>query len=231
MSEWTRITAQDGHELGAYIARPEGTPIGALVVIQEIFGVNSHIRAVADSYAREGFLCVAPALFDRIERDLQLSYSPDDMKKAFALYPQLKPDLSLLDVAAAAQKANELSGGKKLGVVGFCYGGLVTWLSSTRGPKVGMHPAACVCYYPGGVGNVAKEQPSCPVMIHFGAKDTHIGKDQVDAVRNAHPDVQVFLYEDAGHAFNRDPDPNAYNAPSAQTARERTLAFLRQNLA
>jgi carboxymethylenebutenolidase len=231
MSEWTRLTAQDGHELGAYIARPEGTPIGALVVIQEIFGVNSHIRSVADGYAKEGFLCMAPALFDRIERDLQLSYSPDDMKKAFALYPQLKPDLSLLDVAAAAEKAIELSGGKKLGIIGFCYGGLVTWVSATRGPQVGMHPSACVCFYPGGVGNVASEQPSCPVMIHFGANDTHIGKDQVDAVRNAHPEVRVFVYEGAGHAFNRDPDPNAYNPAAAQTARQRTLDFLKQNVA
>jgi carboxymethylenebutenolidase len=230
MSEWTKLTAQDGHELSAYIAKPEGTPVGALVIVQEIFGVNSHIRSVADSYAKEGYLCVAPALFDRIERNLELSYSPDDMKKAFALYPQLKPELSLLDVAAAGKMAAELSGGKKIGVIGFCYGGLVTWLSATRGPENGIHPAACVCFYPGGVGNVAKEQPSCPVMIHFGAQDTHIGKDQVDAVRSAHPDVQVFVYEGAGHAFNRDPDPSAYHLASAQTARERTLAFLKQNL-
>ena len=231
MSEWTQLTAQDGHKLSAYVARPEGTPIGALIVIQEIFGVNSHIRSVADGYAKDGFLCVAPALFDRIERDLQLSYSPDDLKKAFALYPQLKPDLSLLDVAAAAQKSIELSGGKKLGVVGFCYGGLVTWLSATRGPKLGFQPSACVCYYPGGVGNVAKEQPSCPVMIHFGALDSHIGPDQVEAVRSAHPDVQVFVYDGAGHAFNRDPHPDAYHPASAKLARERTLAFLKQNLA
>lgn len=231
MSDWTKLTAQDGHELSAYIARPEGTPIGALVVVQEIFGVNSHIRSVADGYAKDGFLCVAPALFDRIERDLQLSYSPEDLKKAFALYPQLKPELSLLDVAAAFEKATELAGSKKGAVMGFCYGGLVSWLSATRGPKLGMHPACTVCYYPGGVGNVAKEQPSCPVMIHFGANDSHIGKDQVDAVRNAHPDVQTFVYEGAGHAFNREPHPDAFHAPSAKLARERTLAFLKQNLA
>ena len=231
MSEWTKLTAQDGHQLSAYIAQPEGTPIGALVVVQEIFGVNAHIRAVADSYAKEGFLCVAPALFDRIERDLQLSYSPSDMKKAFSLYPQLKPDLSLLDVAAAAQKATELAAGKKLGVIGFCYGGLVTWLSATRGPKAGLNPAACVCFYPGGIGNVATEQPSCPVMIHFGANDSHIGHDQVDAVRNAHPHIQVFVYPDAGHAFNRDPDPNSFSPDAAKLARERTLAFFKQNLA
>ena len=230
MSEWTKLTAQDGHELSAYIARPQGTPIGALVVVQEIFGVNSHIRSVADGYAKDGFLCVAPAIFDRIERDLELSYSPDDLKKAFSLYPQLKPDLSLLDVAAAFQKAEELSG-KDCGIVGFCYGGLVTWLSATRGEKFKMQPGCCVCYYPGGIGNVAGEEPTCPVMIHFGAEDSHIGKDQVDAVRKANPDVEIFVYEGAGHAFNRDPHPDAYHAPSAKLARERTLAFLKENLA
>lgn len=230
MGEWTQLKTQDGHELGAYIAKPEGPTIGALVVVQEIFGVNPHIRSIADSYAREGFLCVAPALFDRIERNLELSYTPDDMKKAFALYPQLKPDLSLLDVAAAYQRAKELSG-KDAGVIGFCYGGLVTWVAATRGEDVEMQPACCVCYYPGGIGNVATEEPSCPVMIHFGANDTHIGKDQVDAVRKVHPDVEVFVYEGAGHAFNRDPDPNSYHAASASQARERTLAFLKQNIA
>ncbi len=230
MGEWTKLKTQDGHELGAYIAKPEGPAIGALVIVQEIFGVNDHIRSVADSYARDGFLCVAPALFDRIERDLQLSYSPDDMKKAFALYPQLKPDLSLLDVAAAFQLAEKLSG-KGTGVIGFCYGGLVTWLSATRGENVEMQPGCCVCFYPGGIGNVATEEPSCPVMIHFGAEDSHIGKDQVTAVQNAHPEVEVFVYEGAGHAFNRDADPNAFHAASAKLARERTLAFLKQNLA
>ena len=230
MGEWIKVKAEDGHELGAYVAKPAGETIGALVVVQEIFGVNAHIRSVADGYAREGFLCIAPALFDRIERDLELSYSPDDMKKAFELYPQLKPDLSLLDVAAAFHRAKELSG-KGTGVMGFCYGGLVTWLAATRGETLKMQPGCCVGYYAGGIGSVAKEEPSCPVMLHFGANDSHIGKDQVDAVREAHPEVQVFVYEGAGHAFNRDPDPASYHAESAKLARERTLAFLKQNLA
>ncbi|MDP9040043.1 MAG: dienelactone hydrolase family protein [Acidobacteriota bacterium] len=230
MGEWTTLKTQDDHELGAYVATPDGKPIGALVVVQEIFGVNPHIRSVADSYARDGFLCVAPALFDRIERDLQLSYSPEDMKKAFALYPQLKPDLSLLDVAAAFERAKKLSG-TDCGVLGFCYGGLVTWLSATRGDTLDMQPACCVGYYAGGIGNVAAEQPSCPVLLHFGADDTHIGHDQVSAVQSAHPEVEVFVYAGAGHAFNRDADPHAFHAPSATLARERTLAFLKQNLA
>jgi len=101
MGDWIRLKAEDGHELGAYVARPAGAPIGAVVVVQEIFGVNAHIRSVADGYARDGFLVIAPALFDRLERDLELTYEPEDMQKAFALYPKLNPDLSLKDVAAA----------------------------------------------------------------------------------------------------------------------------------
>lgn len=130
MSDWINLTASDGHELKAYVARPEGKGIGALVLVQEIFGINSHIRSVADGYAKDGFLVVAPAIFDRLERDLELGYGPEDMKKAFALYPGLKPDVTLLDVAAAYEAAKEA--GKGIGVLGFCYGGLVSWLAATR---------------------------------------------------------------------------------------------------
>jgi carboxymethylenebutenolidase len=230
MGEWIRVTAEDGHELGAYVARPAHKPVAALVVVQEIFGVNSHIRSVADGYAADGFLVVAPALFDRIERDLQLDYSPEGLKKAFSLYPQLKPDLSLLDVAAAFSYAKQAAE-KGTGVLGFCYGGLLSWLSATRGEDLKMQPGCCVGYYPGGIGNVAKEEPVCPVMLHFGANDSHIGTDQIEAVRAAHPEVEIYVYEGAGHAFNRDPHPEAYHAASAKLARERSLAFLKKNLA
>jgi carboxymethylenebutenolidase len=229
MSEWIKLKASDGHELGAYVARPKGEAIGALVLVQEIFGINAHIRSVADGYAKDGFLVVAPAIFDRFERDLELDYGPESMKRAFALYPSLKPDVTLLDVAAAYGAAKEA--GKGIGVIGYCYGGLVTWLSATRGENYKMQPSCCVAYYPGGIGAVAKEEPSCPVMLHFGANDTHIGKDQVDAVRAAHPQVEIFVYEGAGHAFNRDPDPNSYNPAAAKLARERSLAFLKANIA
>jgi len=229
MSDWIKLKAEDGHELSAYVARPAGKPIGALVLVQEIYGVNAHIRGVADGYAKDGFLVVAPAIFDRFERGLELDYSPDGMKRAFAIYPSLKPDVTLLDVAAAYEAAKEA--GKGIGVVGYCYGGLVTWLAATRGEKYKMRPSCCVAYYPGGIGSVAKEEPSCPVMIHFGAEDSHIGKDQVEAVRAAHPDVEIFVYEGAGHAFNRDADPNSFHVASAKLARERTLEFLKRNIA
>jgi carboxymethylenebutenolidase len=229
MSEWTKLTASDGHTLSAYVARPAGAPIGAIVVIQEIFGVNPSIRGVADWYATEGFLAVAPAIFDRFEPNLELGYGPEDMKKAFSIYPELSPDITLLDVAAAYHFAVADSG-KGTGVTGFCYGGLVTWLAATRGEQHKMQPGCCVGYYPGGVGKVAAEEPTCPVMLHFGADDDHIGKDQVDAVRTAHPDVEIFLYDGVGHAF-ANPDRPSYNAAAGKLADQRSLDFFKKNLA
>jgi carboxymethylenebutenolidase len=230
MSDWIKLKASDGHELSAYVARPKGETIGALVLVQEIYGVNAHIRSVADGYAKDGFLVIAPAIFDRFERDVELKYEGEDQKRAFSVfYPKLKPDVTLLDVAAAYSEAKKA--GKGIGVIGFCYGGLISWLSATRGENLKMQPSCCVGYYAGGIGAVAKEEPSCPVMLHFGAKDDHIGKDQIEAVRAAHPEVEIFVYEGAGHAFNRDVDPGHYDAAAAKLARERSLAFLKANIA
>ncbi len=229
MSEWLMLQAVDGHELSAYVVRPEGEPIGALVLVQEIFGVNSHIRSVADGYAKDGFLVVAPALFDRFERGVELSYVGEDAKRAGEFWKKLNPDTALLDVAAAYEVAKE--SGKGIGVIGFCFGGLMSWLTATRGETLKMQPSCCVGYYPGGIGKYAKEEPSCPVMLHIGSADTHIGSDQIEAVRAAHPEVELFIYDGPGHAFNRDPDPNAYDAHSAVLARERTLAFFNTHVA
>jgi carboxymethylenebutenolidase len=229
MSDWIKLKAEDGHELGAYVARPVGEAIGALVLVQEIFGVNAHIRSVADGYAKDGFLVVAPSIFDRFEPGVQLTYQPDDMKRAFGFYGMLKPETTLMDVAAAYEVAKE--SGKGVGVIGYCYGGLTSWLTATRGETYKMQPSCCVGYYAGGIGSVAKEEPSCPVMLHFGAEDTHIGQDQIEAVRSAHPEVEIFVYEGAGHAFNRDVDPSSYHAASAKLARERSLAFLKTHIA
>jgi carboxymethylenebutenolidase len=229
MSNWIKLKAEDGHELGAYVARPVGEAIGALVLVQEIFGVNAHIQGVADGYAKDGFLVIAPEIFDRFEPGVKLTYQPDDMKRAFEFYGMLKPETTLMDVATAYEVAKE--SGKGIGVIGYCYGGLTSWLTAVRGENYKMQPSCCVGYYAGGVGSFAKEEPSCPVMLHFGANDTHIGQDQVEAVRSAHPEVEIFVYEGAGHAFNRDVDPSSYHADSAKLARERSLAFLKTHIA
>ena len=229
MGDWVKVKADDGHELGAYVATPADEPVGAVVVIQEIFGVNKSIRGVADGYAREGLVAIAPALFDRFERNVELGYSDADMKRAFTeFYPKLDPNVSLLDVAAAFHHVK--AAGKPTGVMGFCYGGLMTWLAAVRGENLKMQPDCCVGYYAGGIGKFAAEEPVCPVMLHFGAADDHIGKDQIDAVRTAHPDVEIYLYEGAGHAF-ANPDRPSYVAEAAKLADERTLEFLKKNLA
>lgn len=229
MGDWVTVKAEDGHQLDAYVATPEKEPVGAIVVIQEIFGVNKSIRNVADWYAGEGFLAIAPALFDRFESNVELGYGEADLKRAFQeFYPKLDPNVSLLDVAAAFHYAKRMH--KPTGVVGFCYGGLTSWLSATRGENLRMQPDCCVCYYPGGVGKVAGEEPACPVMIHFGGADDHIGPEQREAVEKAHPDVQVYVYDGVGHAF-ANPDRPSYNEPAARLANERSLAFFRKHLA
>ncbi|MBW4039948.1 MAG: dienelactone hydrolase family protein [Acidobacteria bacterium] len=228
MSEWIQLKASDGHELAAYVARPEGDTIGALVLVQEIFGVNPHIRSVADGYAKDGFVVIAPALFDRYEKGVELKYEGEDMKKAFELYQKLNPETALLDVAAAYDQLRAEE--KGIGVIGYCYGGLMSWLSATRGETLKMQPSCVVGYYAGGIGSVAKEEPSCPVMLHFGEDDDHIGKDQVEAVRSAHPEVEIFMYKGAGHGFNCDAR-GSYNSDAAKLARERSLKFLKANIA
>lgn len=231
MSEWATLKAVDGHELTAYVARPAATPVGAVVLIQEIFGVNAHIRGVADGYAKDGFLVVAPALFDRFERGLELTYDGNDSKRAYELYGQLNPEVQLKDVAAAYELAKQETGDKGIGVVGYCYGGLMSWITATQGERLKMQPSCCVAYYPGGIGKYATGEPSCPVMIHIGAEDDHIGPTQVEPVRKAHPAVEIFVYPGAGHAFNRHADPTKYRAEAAKLARERTLRFLQTHIA
>lgn len=227
MGQLIRLQAKDGHELDAYRAEPAGSKVGSVVVLQEIFGVNAHIRSVADRLAEAGFEAIAPALFDRVERGVELRYGGQDFGRAFELMGKLDPTTALLDVAAAAAEVGTEQA--SAAVVGFCYGGFLSWLSATRGPEIGFRPLCCVGYYAGGIGKVATETPVCPVMLHFGAEDSHIGKDQVDAVRAAHPDVPAYVYEGAGHAFNRDVDPGSFYAEAAALAWQRTLAFLKEN--
>lgn len=221
-TEHVRLKAEDGHELDAYVARPDGEPIAGLVVIQEIFGVNPHIRSVVESYARDGFLAVTPALFDRVERGVELSYEGGDMQKAMQIRKHLNLEGMLRDTAAAIDFARSQSG-KKTGIIGYCLGGSIAWLAATR-----FKVDAAVGYYGGLISQHANEQPHCPVMLHFGRKDQHITPESIDKIRQAHPEIPIHLY-DAGHGFNCDAR-SAYDAPSAKLAREKSLEFLKKNL-
>jgi carboxymethylenebutenolidase len=222
MGVMVQLKASDGHELDAYVARPAGEPVAGLVVVQEIFGVNRHIRSVADGWAKEGFLVVAPALFDRIERGVELEYSGADMEKARSFIPKLNMEASLKDVASALQYVRAETG-KKSGVVGYCFGGSLAWLAATR-----LKTDAAVGYYGGAIAKFLDERPECPVMLHFGKLDKHIPQTDVDKIAEAHREVEVFRYE-ADHGFNCDARAS-YNEASAKVARERSLEFLKKYL-
>ena len=218
-----KLAATDGHKFDAYVAESSTPARGAIVLIQEIFGVNSHIRSVADDYASQGFHVIAPALFDRVQPNLELGYNPTDSAQGMKAARQIGMDAALLDVAASISHARAEWPELKVGVVGFCYGGSLAWLAATR-----LDPAAAVCYYGGQIAANATETPRCPVMMHFGAKDPHIGPAEIEKIKAAQPDVPLFLY-DAGHGFNCDQRKD-FEPESARLARQRTLEFFSQNL-
>jgi carboxymethylenebutenolidase len=222
MGETTKLKAADGFELSAYMAKPAGTPKGGLVVVQEIFGINSHIKRVADGFAADGFLAIAPALFDRIEPGLALGYSQDEIQQGIALKGKSSAENALRDIDAAR---DAMGSAGKVGVIGYCWGGFLSWLSATR--LSGFN--AAVSYYGGGIGSVAEEQPKCPVLMHFGEKDHAIPLTDMEKVRAAHPKgVEIHVYP-AGHGFNCD-ERACYDAESARIARGRTIAFLDAHL-
>jgi carboxymethylenebutenolidase len=222
MSEHVTLKAEDGHELDAYVARPVGEPVAGLVVVQEISGVNAHIRSAADGYAQDGFLAVAPALFDRYERSVELGYEGEDALKARSFIPRLDMDAAVRDTAATLEYVRRETG-KKCGVIGYCFGGTIAWLAATR-----LKSDAAVGYYGGRIALFAAEEPAAPVMLHFGKQDQHIPKEEVDTIAVAHPEVQIFWY-DAGHGFNCDAR-SSFDSESAMLARERSLAFLKKHL-
>ena len=222
MGEHIALRAADAQELGAYVAHPAGEPIAGLVVVQEIFGVNDHIRRVTDGWSRDGFFAIAPALFDRIEPNVELGYEGADMERARSFIPKLDVEKSAIDVRAAVDYAAKVTG-KKVAVVGYCYGGTLAWLAATRMPV-----SAAVGYYGGQIARFAQEKPHCPVMLHFGRQDQHIPAEEVDKIHRAHPHVEIHWY-DAGHGFNCDARAS-YNAEAAATARGRALRFLQEHL-
>ncbi len=227
MGEFIDLQAADGQSFPAYVARPAGTPKGAVVVLQEIFGVNSHIRSVADGYAKEGYLAVAPSTFHRVKPGVDLGYTEQDMQAGFALkmaVEALPAPGVMQDIQAAIDHAAQAG---KVGVVGYCWGGLLTWRTACTLDGV----AAAVPYYGGGVttpDEVART-PRVPVMAHFGDQDHWIPLEGVEAFKRAHPQVEVHVYN-ANHGFNCD-QRASWNEPAARLARERTLAFFAKHLA
>jgi carboxymethylenebutenolidase len=223
MSSNIQLTATDGHQLGAYVSESAGPAVAAVVVAQEIFGVNRHIRSVADDYAGQGFWAIAPALFDRVEQNVELDYNPTDSSRGMKIASQIGMENALKDVASAIAYAGSALRGKKVGVVGYCFGGSLAWLAATR-----LNPNAAVCYYGGQISKYAAEVPHCPVMLHFGSKDPHIPPAEIEKIQRAHPELPVFLY-DAGHGFNCDQRKD-YAPQAASLARQRTLEFFRKHL-
>ncbi len=216
MGTTIKLTASDGHAFDAYRADPK-TPLKAgLIVVQEIFGVNAHMRAVTDGFAAAGYAAIAPAFFDRTETGVELGYDEPDMTRGRTLRGELGWDDTILDVMAAAEV---LKPAGKIGIVGYCWGGSVAWVAACR-----LNLGAAVGYYGGEVVDFKDEKPGCPVLLHFGETDAGIPLSDVDAVRAAQPDVPVHLYP-AGHGFNCD-HRASYDGESAKLALKRTLDFL-----
>ncbi len=226
MGKFVDLTSSDGFTFPAYVAEPSGTAKGGLVVLQEIFGVNSHIRSVADGYAEEGYLVVAPATFHRARQGVELGYSEEDMKVGFGLktaVEELPPPGVMADIQAAIEHAATAG---KVGIMGYCWGGLLSWRSACQLGGL----TAAVTYYGGGMTREPQlsMQAQVPVLSHFGDQDHWIPLETVEAFRQTHPDVEVYVYP-ANHGFNCD-QRGSHDAPSAKLARERTLAFWAKHL-
>jgi carboxymethylenebutenolidase len=212
------LTASDSHRLSAYLADPAGKPRGGIVVIQEIFGVTRHIRDVADQYAAAGYAVVAPALFDRAERDVDIAYT--DVQKAVGYMKAMNTDKVMLDIQAAVERVRAAG---KVGVVGYCWGGMLSFVAAAR-----LKIDAAVAYYGGGIHQHLDEKPRVPMMFHFGEKDTHIALSAVQEIKAANPQGIYHLYP-AEHGFNCT-DRASFEPASSALAFERSVEFFRKNV-
>lgn len=220
MGKTIQLKAADGHSFSAYVAGPENATKG-IVVVQEIFGVNHHMRDMADRFAAAGYAVVCPALFDRTDRGVELGYTADDVAKGREFRMKLSDAQVMADIeASAAQLA-----GKKLGIVGYCFGGTVAWWGATRTTKF----AASSCWYGGGIAGTKDERPNCAVQMHFGEKDASIPMTDVDAIKAAQPKVESHVYMGAEHGFGCN-ERASFSKPDYELAQTRTMEFFAKHL-
>jgi carboxymethylenebutenolidase len=222
MGQTITLTASDGFKLGGYRAEPAAKPKAAIVVIQEIFGVNSHIRNVCDRFAKEGYVAVAPAIFDRIEPDFQSGYSPDEVATARKFVASPDWAAMLRDTQAAIDAVKDAG---PVGIVGFCLGGSVAYAAATKLTAL----SGAISYYGGAIARFADDRPKVPTLLHFGEKDTGIPMTDVEAIRSKRPDVEIHIYPGAQHGFSCD-QRASYDKTSADLAWQRSLAFFAKYL-
>jgi len=217
------LTSADRFQLGAYRADPSGAAKGGVVVIQEIFGVNHHIRAVCDRLAAEGYAAVAPALFDRQVKDFQSGYSPDEIAEARKFVANPDWNAMLRDTQAAI---NELKSSGPVAIMGFCMGGTIAFLAACKLNGL----SAAVCYYGGQIAKNADEKPKVPTLMHFGEKDASIPMSDVEIVKKKRgADCEIYVYPDAQHGFHCD-ERGSFHDPSAKLAWQRSMAFLQKHV-
>lgn len=223
MGQNIKLTTADNHTLDAYRSDPSGTAKGGLVVIQEIFGLTGHMHRLTDSFAEAGYAAVAPALFDRVETNVNLGYDGDDYAKGRELRGKLTDEWILADCQAAIESLADVG---KVGLVGYCFGGYVAWLTGT-----GLDSLACaISLYGGGVAANVDRQPRCAMQLHFGDRDRGISLADVQTVKDAHPDLPVYVYDDAPHGFCTDDRKDAFAPAACRRATGRILDFLGQQV-
>ena len=220
MGQTIQLTSSDGFTFDAYVAGPADAKAG-VVVIQEIFGVNHHIRDMADRFAAAGYAVVAPCVYDRAEKNFEVGYTAEDIVKGRDVRMKLDDGKLMLDVEAAAKHLS----GKKLGIVGYCFGGTVSWWGATRSKSF----AAASCWYGGGIPGTKNETPACAVQMHFGEMDASIPMNDVDAVRGAQPKADIHVYKGAQHGFGCD-ERGSYSKPDYELAQQRTVDFFAKHL-